>query len=627
MFNTWRRGAALLALSACGGPAAPAPTAQPGGATDATAIGTAPPNQPDTGATVAPGAEGVVTIGFAAPEFERQAYEPLITAFNSQNSDVRVEFVPLAMQSAQSPDQLMRQLVSSADTAATFFLRPEDIKNGLVRDLAPLIDADPSFDRDDYYPGALTSGSDSSVYMLPRTLHLALLSYNKDLWARRGLPAPKPGWTWSDLLATAEQLAQKRGDTVDVYGLADGRGGLAALGGLLTEAGVDRSTAAEQLHLDQPTIAQALERLAGLAKSGAIYTDTDVGDRQSPDQFLKLIADQRVAMWFGAPVMIGPDVPKPAFAVGTAALPPIGGPLEDGAEGYVMRACTAHPEAAWRWLSFLSRQEVRQPFMEANSVNSVPARKSLAERSGFWKQLDPDTAAAAQAVRFYLDLLRNYSPHERIQGYTRDMALGGDTFQLIDEGRVGMWLDLPGGVQIMIVGPGAGGRQSYTRALAPLPGAGKITPERFESSGLYISAQAQHTDVCWQWLKFLSSDVSALGDGDFPARRSVAESDAFLKRAPAGAAEVYAAYRPALDRAPAAGGQSSEPDRPRVDLFWFFRAVDRALQGKDLERELADAQAKTEQFMTCVQGGEAALACAKQVDPTYAGLAGNEGSR
>ncbi|HEX9371833.1 MAG TPA: extracellular solute-binding protein, partial [Roseiflexaceae bacterium] len=283
---------ASVLLSACAaGPGAAAPTALP-----------------DT----SPGSASAVTIGFAAQEFERQAYEPLIAAFNQQNPDIHVQFVPRPMQQAQSLDQLMRQLVSAADTAATFFLRPEDIKNGLVRDLAPLIDADPNFDRDDYYPGALAAGSgNSGVYMLPRTLRLALLSYNKDLWARRGLPAPKPDWTWSDLLAAAEQLAQKRGDTVDVYGFAEGSDSLAALDGLLTEAGVDSSANVEQLRLDQPKIAAAIERLAGLVKSGAVYANPHAGDRPAPDELLKLIADQRVAMWFGAPVMIGPDVPKP----------------------------------------------------------------------------------------------------------------------------------------------------------------------------------------------------------------------------------------------------------------------------------------------------------------------------
>ena len=37
-----------------------------------------------------------------------------------------------------------------------------------------------------------------------------------------------------------------------------------------------------------------------------------------------------------------------------------------------------------------------------------------------------------QAARFYIDLLKNYSPHKQIQGYTRDLAFGGDAFKLIE---------------------------------------------------------------------------------------------------------------------------------------------------------------------------------------------------
>jgi hypothetical protein len=74
-------------------------------------------------------------------------------------------------------------------------------------------------------------------------------------------------------------------------------------------------------------------------------------------------------------------------------------------------------------------------------------------------------------------------------------------------------------------------------------------------------------------------------------------------------------------------GQGSGPASRQIDLFWFFRAVDRALQGKDLDRELADAQAKTEQFVACVRGGEAPLSCAKQADPTYEGRAGDEAAK
>lgn len=874
----WRRWRALaltlaltLALGACAGPAVPEPPSP-------TAAPAAPaPTDP------ASGEAGPVTIGFAAPEFERASYEPLIAAFNQQNTDVQVQFVALDEGSIQSIDQITRQAVTAADTAAAFFLRPEDIAAGLVRDLAPLIEADPSFERDDFYPSALAPSG--SVYLLPRALRLDLLSYNRDLWAKRGLPPPSTSWSWSDVLAAAEQLTERRGDTVEVYGLAGPSGGLAVLGGLLTEAGIDRAAlTGGKARLDQPAVVAALERVAALAKAGAIYSD----DQPQPGDFLKQIADQRVAMWFGAPVIIGPDVPKPAFATSMAVLPPTGGDQFGDAEGYIMSSGTTHPEAAWRWLAFLSRQEVRRPFVEAGSLTSVPARRSLAELGGHFSQLDADTAAAVQAVlarpaaepasfnaadqlvadalrqalaavtadnrsaaqaladaqaklasglasalampsptpdnapvvvatpapaqaapgaitvsfnaplfqasqlrrlaqefnqqhpelfvqvnsveldgrlsldkmasgadcfswpdpaaasaisgtldlqpladadaafamgdyppallapfrrgpglyglpyqvqlqsltynqnafdaaglaypnaswtaddflnvaqqltnadesnkrygyaalgeqtgnllfflallgaeptrggepnfadpqveqalRRYLDLLRNTSPHTRIQGYTRSLEFGGETFELIEQGRIGMWFDLPGGIQIVRVG-GPAERQSFTRAIAPPPGASQASAASIQATGLYIAAGAQQAQGCWEWLKFLSGDLSALG-GNFPARRSLAESDAFLKGAPPGAAEVYAAYRPALDRAEA------EPrERAPVDLYWLFRAADRALQGEDLGRELADAQAHASNYLACVRAGAQPGVCAKQVDPSYDGFA------
>jgi multiple sugar transport system substrate-binding protein len=895
----WRGASALLALAlafalgACAAPAAPEPPGAP----------TAPAAQPapadPSGATAPAAAEptgdpGVVTIGFAAPEFERAAYEPLIEAFNQQNRDVQVQFVVLEQGPVQSIDQLVRQAVSAADTAASFFLRPEDIANGLVRDLKPLLEADPSFERDDYYPGALApADAGGGIYLLPRTLQLSLLSYNKDLWAQRGLPPPKPGWTWSDLLAAAEQLAQRRGDTVDVYGLAEGSTGIAALSGLLAEAGVDRAAlAAGRARIDQPAVAAALQRVAELAKSGAIYS----GQPLQPDALLKLIADQRAAMWFDAPVIVGPDVPKPSFATGLATLPPTGGPRFGGAEGYIMSSGTQHPEAAWRWLAFLSKQELRRPFVEAGTLTSAPARKSLAEKSGFWKQLDVDAAAAVhaaleqpgaalagfsandnlvadalgqalaavvggkrsatqaladaqaqldsgiaaalatpsptpdkspvmvatpapdgpapgataitfnvplfeasqlrrlaqdfnrqhpelfvklngvpldekaslakmatggdcffwpdpaaasqisgtldlqpladadpsfdlsdyppallapfrrgtglyglpyqvrlqaltynqtafdaaglahpsaswtaadflsaaqrltsggdadkrygyaalgeqtgnllyflgllgaqvtrggapnftdpqveQALRTYIDLLRNSSPHQRIQGYSRALGFDGAAFELIEQGRIGMWFDLPSGMNIARVGVGAAERPSFTRAIAPPPGADKASASSFEATGLYISATSQQPQACWEWLKFLGADLSALG-GNFPARRSLAVSDAFTSGAPAGAAEVYAAYRPALDRAPSG---AEPPDQHAADLYWLFRAADRALQGKDLGRELADAQALTASYLACVRAGGAAGSCAKQADPSYDGFAAAGGT-
>jgi hypothetical protein len=82
-------------------------------------------------------------------------------------------------------------------------------------------------------------------------------------------------------------------------------------------------------------------------------------------------------------------------------------------------------------------------------------------------------------------------------------------------------------------------------------------------------------------------------------------------------AAVYNAYAAALDRVGqlAPGGDSA--DTPPIDYYWFYQAIDQALQGKNLEQELAAAQALTERYVACVRAGGQRQACGQAVDPSY----------
>src|SRR2546430_587440 len=88
---------AMILVSGCAGLGATTPPPQPG--PDTTAL-----VSPTDGAT---GQTGAVTISFAAHEFERQIYEPLIKAFNEQNRGIQVQFVALDDVPGQSLDQQM----------------------------------------------------------------------------------------------------------------------------------------------------------------------------------------------------------------------------------------------------------------------------------------------------------------------------------------------------------------------------------------------------------------------------------------------------------------------------------------------------------------------------------------
>jgi ABC-type glycerol-3-phosphate transport system substrate-binding protein len=218
-----------------------------------------------------------------------------------------------------------------------------------------------------------------------------------------------------------------------------------------------------------------------------------------------------------------------------------------------------------------------------------------------------------EAVRFYLDVMRTTSPHARLHGYTGDSAVDDAAFQHVAAGRIGMWFDFGADT----LGVELGGYQGFVPAIAPPPlGNRGVTTNDFYVRGLHISAQARQPEACWTWLKELSGDLSGL-TGAFPARRSLAESDAFVNQAPSGAQAVYQAYRAAFERTSETGPASAGVGQAELDYYWFFRAIDRALQGKDLERELAEAQRMTEQYLACVRAGAPGSACATQVDPDY----------
>src|SRR5262249_58292075 len=140
------------------------------------------------------------------------------------------------------------------------------------RDHNTYIDTDANYDATYIYPNVQEQVSrDGAIYMVPRSLRVSLLSYNKDIWTANGLTAPNPDWTVQDMLGVAEQLAKKRGDKVEVYGLVDWGNALTAFFGELGEAGVGLvTTPPGKARLDRAEGAAAPARQAPLSPSGPV---------------------------------------------------------------------------------------------------------------------------------------------------------------------------------------------------------------------------------------------------------------------------------------------------------------------------------------------------------------------
>jgi len=54
--------------------------------------------------------------------------------------------------------------------------------------------------------------SNGRYYGFPRNVNAGAIWFNKDLFDKAGVPYPKPGWTWDELIATAKRLTVKGTD-------------------------------------------------------------------------------------------------------------------------------------------------------------------------------------------------------------------------------------------------------------------------------------------------------------------------------------------------------------------------------------------------------------------------------
>jgi ABC-type glycerol-3-phosphate transport system substrate-binding protein len=391
----------LTFLAACAGPRQP---------TDA---------PPTAGPEATPGeADGPATISFAASDYERQLYEDLAKKFMGENPNIKVVIVPIEdLTNVQNPSEptnpldILRSVVSGADSAPSnyVYIPPEAYGTSLLADLTPLMDADSAFNREDFYPGALEQGSvKGGTWLLPRYLNVQVLTYNKELFKLANLPEPKAGWTWNDLFGAAQQIG-KAGGGADTYGFFDPTGGFLPLLALLQTQNIDLlNTPAKDVRLDRPEIVAAVKQLREMIDRNAIYNPGYKG-REGPgpgEDPQQMIRDGRVGIWAQEFIAIdygpnGPAQPEPLpFATGKVPYPDTGNFFGAGGsgDGYFISGGTQHPQETWKWIEFLTRQQTDQanPGMSPgfSMPGRVPAREALAELTGFWKNIDADTAEA-----------------------------------------------------------------------------------------------------------------------------------------------------------------------------------------------------------------------------------------
>ncbi|MCI0725269.1 MAG: extracellular solute-binding protein, partial [Chloroflexi bacterium] len=387
-----------------------------------------PPPTPTTAASVensdttGGGEDGRKTIRFAVYDFEQGRYQGLIEAFEEDNPEIEIKLVSIdevlgmGPVGREWPDDATLKLAAAADVLNTGVTH-EATRQGLLLDLTSLIEQDSNFNAADFYPGVLEQYQwDGGAWALPTTVNYELIFFDKDAFDEAGVAYPEAGWSWDDFLTTAKALTKREGDEVTRWGFVEPFPNplsfIQGRAGPLFDPDADPPTA----RLDDPAVVEAVQWYANLSLTEEVSPYYPRSDQEGPSipEGFQAIEDGRAAMWsesFGSW-----EFRRQQGNLGVVPFP-VGEPDDRttpfSAEGLAISAGTANPDAAWRWIDFLSRQHGDQQGIQIVGLGQMPARRSVAEAGGFWDSQDEELVAA---LRFAVD--HAFTPLADALGFT-----------------------------------------------------------------------------------------------------------------------------------------------------------------------------------------------------------------
>ena len=389
-----------ILLSACGGNP-PTPQAASTPAPGAQSVPGAQPTPP----------EGVnqTTVLFAVNEYELASYKDLIEAFEKDNPGIKIkavsinEILGVSPLDAKWPDDADQKLAAGADVVSLPAGGQALSDKGLIRDLKPFMDADSTFSPADFIPAALEQYQwKGGTWGVPVTAEFQFIVFDKALFDKAGVKYPEPGWSWDDFTAKARALTIRDGDATTQWGFIEPFPTHARFIASRVKSLIDHSTDPATPLFDQPDVRAAVQWYTDLYLKDKVMpyfppAEGEVMAAGLPESY-KLVQAGKAAMSTdnGSSWQVRKQqnknlslVPMPIDKANDHTSPLF-------VAGVVMSAGTTKPEAAWRWMNFLSQQTPK----DIATIRQLPARRSVLESSGLLEQLDPDYAAA---IRFALD--------------------------------------------------------------------------------------------------------------------------------------------------------------------------------------------------------------------------------
>jgi multiple sugar transport system substrate-binding protein len=329
---------------------------------------------------------------------EKAAYEQLVADFTRQHPGIHVSLIHI-------PSQGDYRKRLGADFAAG---NPADIlllnyrrygafaARGVLEPLGPHLERSRVIGERDFYPQALEPFRwEGTLMCVPQNLSSLAVYWNRDLFARAGVPRPADDWTWDDFLNAARALTRdtKGAGRIDQYGLGTEVSIFRAAPFIWQNGGelVDDTKSPTRLTLDSPAAREALQWFVDLQVKHRVVPDLAEEKAESSE---RRFLNGRLGMFLNSRRGVPTYRTITTFDWDVAPLPrrrQRAGILH--ADAYCMPKTARAKAAAWAFIEYANSPEGQQSI--AATGRTVPSLRQVAESSAF---LDPGQKPASSRV-------------------------------------------------------------------------------------------------------------------------------------------------------------------------------------------------------------------------------------
>ncbi len=350
-------------------------------------------------ATIAasPGPSGPVAFMVFGDPAEIAAYRTLAEAFEAANPAVTVELIEVASQ-GDYRQRLGQDLAAGTPADVVLVNYRNQAAFSAKGQLAPLTDrlrASRVLSQTDFFPeafdGFLWRGE---VMCVPQNQSSLAVYLDTDLFEAAGVPLPRAGWTWDDLLSTAQALTRDLdGDGLtDQYGLGT-EASLMRLAPFIWQNGgevVNNPLEPSGLGLDSASAREAFQWFVDLQAVHHVVPDAVAEEAEdSESRFL----NGRTAMFLQSRRIV-PSVREVSFGWDVAPLPERREAADVlHSDGYCLPSASTNPDAAWALIEYANSPAGQEVI--ARTGRTVPSNVAVAHSDAF---LDPSQPPAGSQV-------------------------------------------------------------------------------------------------------------------------------------------------------------------------------------------------------------------------------------